>query len=301
VALASLFWAGFAFLIARAALNVLAAPRLRILQGLAAAGEAGARESEELLDLPFSRRVLLPAFRTVGRALSRLLPRRILAETGTMLARAGLPRHRPSDWLGAQALLGVAAAGYGLLLARGHGAAALLALAGLPVGWMLPRLYLRSRASRRHNRIRDDLPDALDLLTVCVEAGLGFDQAMVRVVERFAGPLGEEFARALRDQRLGTPRREALLGVVERSDVPELATFVHAVLQAEELGVRIGGVLRVQADAMRERRRQHAEEQAMKAPIKMAFPMIFLILPALFLVVLGPAVIDAVRALQGGP
>ena len=298
-ALDALLVACAAFFAVRGLLGTLATRRLRTLAGLALVRQAGSAPSAEPLDLPFGDRVLRPALGIAGRALGRLLPERLLAETTAALQRAGMATIRPADWLAGRVLLAMALAGYVLLVLHGQTFAPLAALAALPLGWSLPHLYLRSRETRRANAIRDDLPDALDLLTVCVEAGLGFDQALLRVVERFPGPLGAEFGRVLRDQRLGTTRREALSGMTQRCGLAELAVFVHAIVQAEELGVRIGTVLRVQSDTMREKRRQRAEELAMKAPIKMAFPMIFLILPALFLVVLGPALIQAFSALRG--
>lgn len=289
------------YLGARSALGSAYAARARVLRGLAGEGSGGGDDFErdtEPLNRPFSERVLGPALGTVGRLLGHLLPKRLLGEAGARLVRAGMRGGRPADWIGAQAIAGLGLGGYALLLLHQFRLGPPAALVAAAVGWSLPGAYLRSRAQRRANALRDDLPDAMDLLTVCVEAGLGFDQALSRVVARFPGPVGEEFGRVLRDQALGTPRRQAMLAVTERADLPELRAFVHAILQAEELGVRIGTVLRVQSDTLREQRRQRAEESAMKAPIKMAFPMIFLILPALFLVVLGPAVIEGVRALQ---
>ena len=270
--------------------------RLRLLQGLAGDGAQRVGDTEPL-NRPFAERVLRPAVGAAGAMVGRLWPRRLVAETSVRLLRAGM-RGRAGDWLAAQALAALVFGGYALILLRHSRFGPVLALVAAGLGWNLPALHLRSRAQRRAATMRDDLPDAMDLLTVCVEAGLGFDQALARVVERFPGPVGEEFGRVLRDQSMGSPRRAAMLAVTERVALPQLRTFVHAVLQAEELGVRIGGVLRAQAEALRQERRRRAEEAAMKAPIKMTFPMIFLILPALFLVVLGPALIQGLRALQ---
>lgn len=295
----SLLAAASVYLGARAVLGRAFAGRARVLRGLAAdPARLDAQRDTEPLDRPFSERVLRPALGTVGGLLGRLLPKRLVAEATARLIRAGMRGGRPADWLGAQALAALAFGGYALLLVHGSRLGPILALVAAALGWSLPGIYLNSRAQRRAGAMRDDLPDAMDLLTVCVEAGLGFDQALSRVVARFPGPAGEEFGRILRDQAMGSPRRQAMLAATERVDLPELRTFVHAVLQAEELGVRIGTVLRVQSDTLREQRRLRAEEAAMKAPIKMAFPMIFLILPALFLVVLGPAVIQGLRVLQ---
>ena len=276
----------------RGLLGLRAAPRLRLLHGLAAGSASAASADAEPLNQPFSQRVLRPMLGGVGAILGRLLPQRLLRATGTALLRAGV-KGRPADWLGAKALAAAGLGAYAGLLTHQLRFGPLIVFAAVLLGWSLPGAYLSSKGSRRATSLRNDLPDAMDLLTVCVEAGLGFDQAMVRVVQRFPGPVGEEFGRVLRDQRLGTPRRQAMLAVLDRVDLPELRAFVHAILQAEELGVRIGTVLRVQSDSLRDQRRQRAEESAMKAPIKMAFPMIMLILPALFLVILGPALIQA--------
>jgi len=284
---------------ARAVLGLLWAPRLRALRGLRGLEAPEEASPEEPLDLPWAERLLKPALGALGRTLGRLLPRDLAERTREELARAGLGRLRPADWLGARVLAAILAGAYVAAVARGLPGAPVWAVLALPLGWQLPRVYLSARVRRRAEAIRRELPDALDLVTVCVEAGLGFDQALLRVAERATGPLGAELARVLRDQRLGTPRREALAALVARTEVPELAAFVRAVLQGEERGARIGHVLRLQAEALRTHRRQRAEEAALQAPVKMAFPMVFLILPALLLVVLGPAVLEALQAFRG--
>ncbi len=273
--------------------------RRRVLEGLVVGGERPPQALTEPLNAPFTQRVLQPALGLVGSASGRLLPARLLAETAARLQRAGISTARPADWLGASVLAAVGMGGYVLLLMHRVPVAPLVALVAALLGWALPGSYLRSRARRRAMAFRDDLPNAMDLLTVCVEAGLGFDQALTHVVDRFPGPVGAEMGRVLRDQRLGTPRRQAMLALLDRIELPELTAFVHAVLQSEELGVRVGTTLRVQSDSLREQRRQRAEERASKAPIKMAFPMIFCILPALFAVILGPALLMAVGSMQG--
>jgi tight adherence protein C len=281
----------------RGAAGLATLPRRRVLHGLVEAEGPGAEAAAaEPLNRSLSERVLQPALERIGRILGRFLPDRIAASTDGLLQRAGV-RGQARSWLAARALLAAGLGGYAGLIASRAPRAALLVPVLAWLGWMAPTAYLQSRARRRRDRLRDDLPDAMDLLTVCVEAGLGFDQALQRVVARFPGPVAEEFGHVLRDQALGTPRRSAMLAVLDRTDLPELRAFVHAILQAEDLGVRIASVLRVQSESLREQRRQRAEEAALKAPVKMAFPMIFLILPALFLVVLGPAVLDGIRAL----
>lgn len=159
------------------------------------------------------------------------------------------------------------------------------------VGYYLPALWLKSRTSSRQREVTRSLPDALDLLTICVEAGLGFDGALARVAEKWDNELSREFTRVLQEVQLGKLRREALRAMANRIDVQEVSTFVAAIVQAEELGVSIAKVLHIQAEEMRRRRRQRAEELARQAPIKMLPAIAFLIFPAIFVVLLGPAVI----------
>ncbi len=188
--------------------------------------------------------------------------------------------------------VGLAPGGAGADVAAGLKTA--LAAAGMlaAFGYLGPELFLRRAVEKRQRLIRRQLPDALDLLTVSVEAGLGFDAALAKVVEKMKGPLPEEFSRTLQEVRLGKPRRDALRDFGKRVGVEEVSTFVAALVQADQLGVSIGKVLRLQSEQARQKRRQKAEEQAMKAPIKMLFPLVFFIFPALFVVLLGPAVIQ---------
>jgi tight adherence protein C len=168
------------------------------------------------------------------------------------------------------------------------------------LGFYLPNLLLQSKIDRRQKSIRKSLPDALDLLTICVEAGLGFDGAMGKVSEKWDNELSLEFGRVLREIQLGKLRREALRDMAERIGIPEMTSFVAAIIQSEQLGVSMAKVLRIQADQMRMKRRQHAEEEAHKAPVKMLFPMVFLIFPALLIILLGPAGIMLIQTFGGG-
>jgi tight adherence protein C len=163
-----------------------------------------------------------------------------------------------------------------------------LAIAAL--GYWLPNIVLTNAVQRRQAELRSSLADSIDLLTICVEAGLGFDAAMAHVSKNTTGPLADEFYRTLQEVQLGRSRNEAMRNLAERSNVPELRAFVLAMVQADVFGVSVANVLRVQAKDMRMKRRQLAEERAMKVPIKVLFPVLFCIFPALFVVILGPAI-----------
>jgi tight adherence protein C len=164
-------------------------------------------------------------------------------------------------------------------------------LIGVMFGYTIPEFWLGGRVKKRQKQILLQVPDALDLLTISVRAGLGFDGALGKVVEKLKGPLTEEFRRGLAEIRVGKARRDALRDIVPRTEVPALTNFIGAVIQAEQLGVSISKVLQVQSEQLRIERRQRAEEMAAKAPIKMLFPLVGCIFPSLFIIILGPAII----------
>ncbi len=168
----------------------------------------------------------------------------------------------------------------------------------------MPQMLLRARIDRRKQAIIRKFPDALDLMTICVDAGLTFDGAMAQVAEKWDDALSQEFARVVSELQLGKTRRQALLDLGDRIEVPDVLSFIASILQADQLGVSIGKVLRIQSEQMRIRRRQRAEELAQQAPVKMTFPLVFLVFPSILLVLLGPALLqilrnDALRALTG--
>ena len=173
-----------------------------------------------------------------------------------------------------------------------------LSLLLFSLGSLVPLIILEHKIKSRKTILRQGLPDVLDLLTVSVEAGLGFDGALVKLSEKMKGAMVDEFTRMLQEIRMGIPRRDALRALAERCDVDDVTLFTSALVQADQLGVSIGNVLRVQSVDMREKRRQRAEEQAMKAPIKMLFPLVFLIFPALFIVLLGSAALQIIATLS---
>ena len=194
----------------------------------------------------------------------------------------------------------LAGLGFGFWLARSGEFSSLrtiiaLALAGF-VGYYAPEWMLRSKSGKRQANIQRSLPDALDLLSITVEAGLGFDAAVARVSRQAGGPLGEEMHRVIQEMQIGKSRADALRDLADRSTIVELKSFVLAMIQADIFGISIAKVLHVQAREMRIKRRQRAEEQAQKVPVKIVFPVLFCIFPALFVVLLGPAVIKIIDA-----
>jgi tight adherence protein C len=221
----------------------------------------------------------------------------------TRIAAAGLlGKWSVEQVLAAKLLLALAAAVLGVLrVVASPDALGILTTAILPVmGWMAPDVVVGRRAEERKNRLRRELPDVLDQITIAVEAGLGFESALARVSGNGEGVVADELARTLQDIQLGVPRSDALQGLADRTDVPELRHLVGAIRQAERYGLRIAKVLRINAGELREKRRQAAEEEAQKLPVKILFPLIFFILPALFVVILGPAVVRVAHGGLGG-
>jgi tight adherence protein C len=194
-------------------------------------------------------------------------------------------------------LFGAVGVGYGLAISHSVGLAFIGLAVGAVVGFYLPDFLLYNSGLRRQARIQRALPDSLDMLTVCMEAGLGFDAALSQVARNTDGPLAAEFARALQEMQIGQARSDSLRAMLARTTVPELRVFVAALVQAGELGIPIAKVLREQAGEMRIRRRQRAEEQAQKVPVKIMFPLITCLFPALMVVVIGPGVLQIAHAL----
>ena len=257
----------------------------------------GARSLEELeLRAPFFDRTMRPFMRRLSGVGARLTSRERIGRTESRLAEAGYPYGmRTVDFLGLKVVVAGATAGLLFLLfgiALGSSSTGfLLAVGGLALGFFIPDYWLTWRIRKRQKAILLAIPDSLDLLTISVKAGLGFDAALGKVVEKTVGPLSDEFRRSLAEVRIGKPRRDALREMVARVQVPALGSFIGAIIQAEQLGVAIARVLEVQSEQLRIERRQRAEEMAAKAPIKMLFPLIGCIFPSMFIVILGPALI----------
>ena len=244
---------------------------------------------------PFTDRVIYPTLQRMGDLSARFTPQNVLQDTERRLELAGNPGNLDAAsflstrfvvaGVGAVITFGVAA----FLTSTPTSRALLYALGGLVLGFYFPQLWLRDQIIKRQDGIRKAMPDALDLLTICVEAGLGFDAAMSKVAEKWDNHLSGGFLRAIREIQLGKLRREALRDMAERMGIPEMTSFVAAVIQSEQLGVSMAKVLRIQSDQMRMKRRQLAEEKAHAAPIKMIIPMAIFIFPPIFILLLTPA------------
>ena len=264
-------------------------------------GSMQARNLEELeLQQPFFERTIRPLAGRLSGTVSRITSASFVANTQKRLAMAGNPADLSvTDWLGMKAVFALIFSGIGVLLTLLLGMPVMMTLAlgglGLGIGYIGPEFWLGKRVKKRQTLIIRNIPDSLDLLTISVRAGLGFDAALAKVVEKVKGPLSDEFRRALAEVRVGKTRREALRDIVPRTEVAPLTNFIGAIIQAEQLGVSISKVLQVQSEQLRIERRQRAEEQAAKAPIKMLFPLVGCIFPSLFIVILGPAVILIVQ------
>jgi tight adherence protein C len=250
---------------------------------------------EAELELPFRQRVLQPWFREQVQAAGRLAPAHNVTQSRQNLIRAGHPYNLGVlDFLGVKLLFSMLCGILTVFLVATRPGQPLLKLAMTGVmmtaGFLLPDFWLGSRVRRRQGQILRNLPDALDMLTICVDAGAGLESAMLRISDKWSNEIAREFGKAVAEVRLGLTRREALQNLVYRTDVSEVGSFVAVLLQADQFGLSISNVLHTQSEQMRTRRWQRAEEEARKVPIKLLFPLVFLILPAMFAVTIGPAV-----------
>ncbi|MCD4753909.1 MAG: type II secretion system F family protein [Anaerolineaceae bacterium] len=270
--------------------------------------ESGENVTLEEIEMsqPFRDRVLIPIASRLGEFTLRFTPQNVFEGTKLKIEHAGLASTiDPTVFLAAKFILAAFLGGlFIFIFAIGTMSMSaflkfLLIIIGILLGFFVPDLLLQSKINTRQKNIVRALPDALDLLTICVEAGLGFDSAMAKVSEKWETELSLEFARVNREIQLGKTRREALRNMSDRLGVSELSSFIAAIIQTEQLGVSLAKVLRIQSDQMRIRRKQLAEQEAHKAPLKMLFPMALLILPALIIVLLTPAVFQVMNSALG--
>jgi tight adherence protein C len=269
-----------------------------VQQRLTAYGGGGTAEraltlEEVELQRPFSERFLRPSIERLGSILSRSTPQKSRQNLMNRLDLAGRPGNlTPEDFAAvrivAAAVMAAVGLGLGLLLANVVYLVIAL-VAGAALGFYLPVLWLKQKVDARRNDIQRGLPDAMDLLVIAVDAGLGFDAALARVTDKYKNALSDEFAKVLREVSLGRPRLEAMDEMGRSSGVEDLHNFIQAIIQSEQFGTGIGKILRIQADEMRRKRRQRAQEKAAQATLKMMLPMVGCIFPTLWIVLLGPA------------
>ena len=273
---------------------------LTVQQRLSVYGGEKPMSVEEIeLQRPFSERVMRPAIERLGSLLSRSTPQKARQDLLNRLELAGRPGNlTPEDFaavrLVAAAVFGALGVLIGLLLANPLYLVIALVV-GVILGYYVPVLWLKQKVDARKAEIQKNLPDALDLLVICVDAGLGFDAALARVTDKYRNALSDLLSKALREVSLGRPRLEALDEMGRNSGVEDLHNFIQAVIQSEQFGTGIGKILRIQADEMRRRRRQRAQERGAQATLKMMLPMVGCIFPTLWIVLLGPAVLILMR------
>lgn len=270
-------------------------PQERILRALARIETTVPDEVPPLKD-----RILRPMLHTLGAQFSRLTSSKGRERTQKDLGAVGMSgQWDEGEWKGLQyglaILMGLLLFGFFSLLHASPLMRIEALVVGILIGYLFPRSWLKARTKQRQLEIEKKLPDVLDLLTVSVEAGLGFDAALLKVVEKQKGALAEEFLKVLQEIKMGRPRRDALRDLSKRNSVEDLGNVVASLVQADQLGISIGGVLRNQSIQIRQKHRQRAEEKAQKAPVKMMIPLVFFVFPSVFIVILGPAVIQIIQ------
>lgn len=267
------------------------------LNEMAALGQPVSLEEIEL-SRPFTERVITPMLQGLSELAKNMTPQHSLEQAQHTLLMAGMAHKiQPAQFFLMRIGGAILGGALGILLISLYSDQTvsrhvLAILGGLALGYMSPQLWLSSKISKRQENALKALPDAMDLLTICVEAGLGFDAAMAKVAEKWDNELSKAFAKTVQEMQLGKLRREAMRNMAYSLDVPDLTSFVAAIIQADQLGVSIAKVMRIQSEQMRMKRRQRAEEKARKAPVKIMIPLVFFIFPTILIVLLGPAILQ---------
>lgn len=267
------------------------------IEEMAALGEPISLEKLELSQ-PFTERVIKPMMQSLSALIQRTTPQQLLEQARHQLEMAGMiNKMKPAQFVGIRLVTTVVGGIVGMVLAgssegSGFGQKLLMIGGGIVFGYIMPQYMLTSQIRKRQENVLKALPDALDLLTICVEAGLGFDAAMSKVADKWDNELSLAFTRAVQEMQLGKLRREALRDMASSLDVGDVTSFVAAIVQADQLGVSMAKVMRIQSEQMRMKRRQRAEEKARQAPVKIMLPLVFFIFPTILIVLLGPAVLQ---------
>lgn len=258
---------------------------------------------DDELSESLSKRILSPILDDISRVILKITPKEMVSSFEKKVTVAGKPYNfSVKNWINIQAIAVVGLPLITIIVSYYRGLEArkifFFCIVEVVLGLVLPNLILSKKAADRKKKITNSLPDVIDLLTVSVEAGLGFDGALSKVVDKVPGPLADEFESVLQEIKVGKSKREAMRDMAERACVPDLTTFVSSVIQADQFGVSIGNVLRIQSEQLRQKRRQRAQEKAMKAPVKMLIPMVLFIFPTIFSVLIGPIIIKVVNTLM---
>ncbi|HEX3010832.1 MAG TPA: type II secretion system F family protein [Syntrophomonadaceae bacterium] len=274
--------------------------RLKILSRLHNMKAKSFNDQDDILSRPFRERTLGYLSQRIVDSVSQITPVRIQEQVEEKLKRAGNPRGiKAGDFLGTQCILGMAVLACSLMLMLKKGlplfSTIILSMCLTFLSVYLPWFILSVITTKRQEEIRRSLPELMDLLVINVEAGLGFDMALTKVAKRYRGALADEFKQALFEMQLGKARKDALIDMCDRVNLEELALLVNAIVQSDQLGIGLGQVLRMQSELIREKHRLWVEEQAMKAPVKILFPLVFCIFPCMFIVILGPAIIHIMQ------
>ncbi len=278
--------------------------KLSVTSRLRSISKSKAGNEDAELNQPLFSRVLQPMLDSMAKLMMRITPGQLVSSLEGKIVKAGNPGNMVvKDWINIEAMLVVGLPVLTLLAVRKSGMPAgtviMLVLAEIVMGFVLPGFVLGKILKARQKVILNSLADVIDLLTVSVEAGLGFDGALMKVVEKKPGPLASEFDKVLQEIKVGKQKRDALRDLAQRVDIQDFTAFIGAVVQADQFGVAIANVLRIQAEQIREKRRQRARERAMKVPVKMLIPMVVFIFPTLFIVLLGPVVLQLIEQFAG--
>lgn len=258
------------------------------------------KTQENELSKPLFARIIQPMLERMSKTVLKIAPKEIILAFEKKVIAAGIPYNlMVKDWINIQVLIilciPMLTATLGYYIDFEVKKIIIFGIVEVGLGLLIPSFILSKKANERHNKILRSLPDVLDLLTVSVEAGLSFDGALTKVVDKMPGPLAKEFENVLQEMKVGKQKRDALRDMAERTGVNDLTSFVGSIIQADQLGVSIGNVLRIQSEQMRQKRMQRAQEKAMKAPVKMLIPMILFIFPTIFSVLIGPVIVRMIN------